>query len=269
METERQVQPVLTVTELAIRRGNRSLLEGVSFSVAQGEIFSIIGASGCGKSSLLRILLGLDLPASGTVRLCGVDPAKLLRQGGVAVPHSYGVLFQEGALWTSMSLLENVSLPIRNYHREFSDEEITDLAIFKLALVGLGGFENFYPNQISGGMARRAAIARAIALDPPVLFLDEPSAGLDPVTARQLDELILQLRSCHGTAVVLITHDLSSIRRISDRAAFLDQESRSLLEIAPPAEMAERSPHRPVRDFFGDRLGNWPKKKAILQRVTP
>ncbi|MDR0679200.1 MAG: ATP-binding cassette domain-containing protein [Puniceicoccales bacterium] len=267
METGQQIQPVLAVMELAIQRGSRLLLQGVSFSVAPGEIFSIIGASGCGKSSLLRILLGLDLPAAGTVRLCGANPAELLMRGGAAVPHSYGVLFQEGALWTSLTLLENVSLPIRNY-LELNDEETTELAAFKLALVGLGGFEHFYPSQISGGMARRAAIARAIALDPPLLFFDEPSTGLDPVASRQLDELILQIRACYRTAIVLITHDLNSIRRISDRTAFLDRESHSLLQIAPPAEMSKKSPHRAVRDFFwGSGLEG--KRRTATRSIAP
>ncbi|MDR2663922.1 MAG: ATP-binding cassette domain-containing protein [Puniceicoccales bacterium] len=252
MEQERQSDPLLAVEGVAVQRGGRPLLEGLNFLVGRGEVFSFVGMSGCGKSTLLRILLGMDRPAAGTVRLCGEDPAELLRKGGIAVPRTYGVLFQEGALWTSMTLLENVSLPIRSY-AGLCEEDAADLAAFKLALVGLAGFENFYPNQISGGMARRAAIARAMALDPPLLFFDEPSTGLDPVTSRQLDELILQLRTCYGTAVVLVTHDLNSIRRVSDRVAFLDEESHSLLQIAPPEEIANQSPHRVVRDFFSVR----------------
>ena len=245
----RQPLPAVAVENLSVGHGGDVLLHGVSFSLAAGEILSIVGRSGCGKSSLMRILVGLDLPMAGSVRICGSNPVELLSIGGVGASKKYGVMFQDGALWTSMTLLENVSLPLLN-HSGFSGSDICDLAAFKLALVGLSGFEDSYPYEISGGMAKRAAIARAMVLDPAILFLDEPSAGLDTHTSRQLDELILQIRSCYGTAIAMISHELRSIARISDRVAFLDVGTKSMLQIADTEEMMTTSPHGAIREFF-------------------
>jgi phospholipid/cholesterol/gamma-HCH transport system ATP-binding protein len=261
--------PAVSVEDMTVGHGGDVLLSGMTFSVSAGEIVSIVGRSGCGKSSLMRILVGLELPMAGAVRICGKDPAKLLMAGGVEAPSSYGVLFQDGALWTSMTLLENVSLPLLNYSG-LHGNDIHDLASFKLALVGLSGFEDSYPHEISGGMAKRAAIARAMALDPTILFLDEPSAGLDPHTSRQLDELILQIRTCYGTAIVLVSHELHSIVRISDRVAFLDVETRSMLKIAAVEEMAADSQHGAIGEFFaGVRTGFGESPKACRRGSRP
>ncbi|MDR1435696.1 MAG: ATP-binding cassette domain-containing protein [Puniceicoccales bacterium] len=251
----------ISVDGVSVGHGGLPLLSGVTFSVAAGEILAIVGKSGCGKSTLLRVLVGLDRPMAGAVRVCGMNPAEMLRMGGAMAAKTYGVLFQDCALWTSMTLLENVLLPLRNYSRN-GEEEIRNLAKFKLALVGLEGFENAYPHEISGGMAKRAAIARAMALDPPILIFDEPSAGLDPCTAKQIDKLILQIRSICGTAIVLISHELGSIGRLSDRVAFMDVETKSMRPIAKLEEMmVTAAADSALRDFFGDR----PTRQAALE----
>ncbi|MDR2668065.1 MAG: ATP-binding cassette domain-containing protein [Puniceicoccales bacterium] len=241
--------PAVFAENLSVGHGGDVLINGLTLSVGAGEILAIVGRSGCGKSSLMRIFIGLERPMAGAVHLCGMDPAELLLAGGVRAPSTYGVMFQDGALWTSMTLLENVSLPLLNYSGLRGDD-IRDLAAFKLALVGLAGSEDAYPHEISGGMAKRAAIARAMALDPAILFLDEPSAGLDPHTSRQLDELILQIRACYGTAIVFVSHELRSIAHIADRVAFLDMETKSMLQVATLEEIVTDSPHEAVREFF-------------------
>ncbi|MDR3316837.1 MAG: ATP-binding cassette domain-containing protein [Puniceicoccales bacterium] len=254
MESSQQLQKkspaAIEVRDLTLRHGERVLIRSLDFSVGQGEIFAVIGASGCGKSTLLNYLAGLQLPASGegSIRLLGKDMEELIAAPAER-PRTCGVLFQTGALWTSMTLLENLSLPL-SLHGNFSPKEVEEMAAFTLALVGLRGYEHHRPHEISGGMAKRAGIARAMVLDPPILFLDEPSAGLDPVTSKNLDELILGIRRFQGTTIVLVTHELRSIFRVADRAAYLDRESNSLLEIGPPDALARHSLHPNVREFF-------------------
>jgi phospholipid/cholesterol/gamma-HCH transport system ATP-binding protein len=252
----------IEVEGLTLRHGERVLMSQISFSVEPGEIFAIIGGSGCGKSTLLSYLNGLRTPSPGEghLQFFGEDADELFSASDGRRPRTCGVLFQGGALWTSMTLLENVSLPLQR-HTFFSSEEITDLAAFKLALVGLQGFEDHYPHEISGGMAKRAGIARALSLDPKILFLDEPSAGLDPVTSRHLDELILSIRQSQGTVVVLVTHELSSIFTVADRVAFLDKETQSLLQIGTPMGLAQSSPHSAVREFFAAGAISRPQAK--------
>ncbi|MDR2341009.1 MAG: ATP-binding cassette domain-containing protein [Puniceicoccales bacterium] len=240
---------MLEIKELTLRHGSRALIEGINLSVATGEIFAIIGASGCGKSTLLRHLMGLELAPVGTITLNGCDindPDELKRE---CARKQFGVLFQNGALWTTMNILENVALPLEN-SLDFTAEERRDIAALKLSMVGLGGFESFFPHELSGGMIKRAGIARAMVRNPAILLFDEPSAGLDPTTSQKLDELILRIRKNRGVTFILVTHELASIFAIVDRAAFLDSDSRSVLDVGNPDELARKSPHIKVRRFF-------------------
>ncbi|HVX93818.1 MAG TPA: ATP-binding cassette domain-containing protein [Polyangia bacterium] len=235
--------------------GARVLLRDVSFRVTRGQIFVIMGGSGSGKSTLLRALLGLHPPMAGEIRYGGeaLDRAPPGRRDGIL--RRFGVLYQSGALFSSMTLAENVAVPLK-MHTRLSAGEIAAVARLKLALVGLRGSENLLPAELSGGMQKRAGIARAMALDPEILFLDEPSAGLDPMTGRRLDELILALRNSLGTTVVLVTHELDSIFRLADDGIFLDGERERVIGAGSPRELLAHSREQKVLDFLtrgGDR----------------
>jgi phospholipid/cholesterol/gamma-HCH transport system ATP-binding protein len=229
--------------------GSFVLMRDLNFTVNRGDIFVIMGGSGCGKSTLLRHLIGLKQPATGEIfygdmNFTRADPAErelLLRR--------FGILYQSGALWSSMTLAENVGLPLGEF-TDLSPAQIREVAVLKLALVGLKGFEDFYPSQISGGMQKRAGLARAMALDPEVLFFDEPSAGLDPVSSRLLDDLILELRANLGTTVVVVSHELASIFTIANNSVFLDAESRTQIATGDPHEMLAHSTDPRVRNFL-------------------
>jgi phospholipid/cholesterol/gamma-HCH transport system ATP-binding protein len=239
----------VTVRGLTVGYGDRIVLHDVSFAIARGCIFVIMGGSGSGKSTLLRCLLGLHTPVAGeihygAVRLDEADPARreaLLRR--------FGVLYQGGALFTSMTLAQNVALPLE-MHTRLGAAEIAALARLKLALVGLRGFEDLLPVELSGGMQKRGGLARAIALDPEILFLDEPSAGLDPITARRLDDLILGLRNGLGTTIVLVTHELDSIFKLADDGIFLDEDSGRIIGTGSPRELLARSGQPKIVDFL-------------------
>jgi phospholipid/cholesterol/gamma-HCH transport system ATP-binding protein len=246
----------LIVQGLTTGYGRRIVLRDLSFAIERGRIFVIMGGSGSGKSTLLRCLLGLQEPLGGEIRygadlLTRTDPAardRILRR--------VGVLYQSGALFSSMTLAENVAVPLEMGGTGLDADEIASIARLKLALVGLAGFESLRPVELSGGMQKRAGIARAMALDPEILFLDEPSAGLDPVTARRLDDLILALRKNLGTTVVAVTHDLDSIFRMADEGIFLDGETGRALGIGPPRELLAHSQEPKIVDFLtrgGDR----------------
>src|SRR5258706_6124114 len=200
----------IEIRDVTIAYDDFIVMRGLNSKIKKGEIFVVMGGSGSGKSTLLRVMVGLKEPAQGDVFYDGVPFWKSNQEERRKLLRSFGVMFQGGALWSSMTLAENVGLPLGEF-TELSAAEIDDIARFKLALVGLKGFEDFYPAEISGGMTKRAGLARALALDPDILFFDEPSSGLDPVTARMLDELILQLRDSLGTTFVVISHDLASI----------------------------------------------------------
>jgi phospholipid/cholesterol/gamma-HCH transport system ATP-binding protein len=236
-------ESLIEVRGVAIGWGERVLLENLDFEIAEGEIFVILGGSGCGKSTLLRHLIGLERPRSGAIRVRGVgDPADAR-----GMPRS-GVMFQSGALFGSLTLLENVSLPLSTW-TALPRDAVSAVARSKLALVGLAGFENHLPAAISGGMKKRAAIARALALEPPLLFLDEPSAGLDPITAVELDELLLSLARGLGATLVVVTHELASIFKIAGRCIMLDGASRGIIARGRPQDLRESSDPR-VRGFF-------------------
>ena len=223
----------ITVRHLTMAYGDFVLMRDLTFTVDRGDIFIIMGGSGCGKSTLMSILVGLKAPAQGQVFYGGVDfwggdpPTRdrILRRAGV--------MYQSGALWSSMTLAENIALPLETY-TDLSPARIREVVKLKLALVGMAGFEEYYPSEISGGMQKRAGIARAMALDPEILFFDEPSAGLDPVSARRLDDLILELRDSLGTTMVVVTHELSSIFAIGNNSVFLDVSKRTMTATGNP-----------------------------------
>ena len=229
--------------------GSFVIQRDLHFSIQAGEIFIIMGGSGCGKSTLLRHLIGLLRPATGDVFYDGeslwaaapADRERMLRR--------FGVLYQSGALWSSMTLAENVALPLEEY-TALSPHQIRDVVSLKLALVGLAGFEDFYPSELSGGMRKRAGLARAMALDPDILFFDEPSAGLDPLSSRRMDDLILELRDSLGATVVVVSHELASIFTIGDNGVFLDAETRTMLAVGNPKTLRDTSPEPKVRAFL-------------------
>src|SRR5574342_370385 len=220
----------ITVSNLTMAYGDFVIQRDLNFAVRRGEVFIIMGGSGCGKSTLLRHLVGLMEPARGDVRYDGENFWKAEPERRELLLRRFGVLYQGGALWSSMTLAENVALPLQEF-TALGPAEIQEVASLKLALVGLAGFEEFYPAEISGGMQKRAGLARAMALDPDILFFDEPSAGLDPLSAKLLDDLILQLRDSLGATVVVVTHELPSIFTIGDDSGFLDAETRRMLAV--------------------------------------
>jgi len=241
--------PQIAVRHLTMAYGGFVVMSDLTFDIARGEIFVIMGGSGSGKSTLLRHLIGLQEPASGKVYYNGVDFTQAEAELRHGILRKFGVMFQGGALWSSLTLAENVAFPLEEF-TELPAEVIRETVELKLALVGLRGFEDFYPAEISGGMCKRASLARAMALDPEILFFDEPSAGLDPISARRLDELILELRDSLGTTVVVVTHELASIFAIADRAIFLDVATRSLGGLGDPRTLRSQSENENLRLFL-------------------
>jgi phospholipid/cholesterol/gamma-HCH transport system ATP-binding protein len=241
--------PAIGVEGLECRYGDVVVLSGLTFAVQTGELFFVIGGSGCGKTTLLRHLVGLMTPARGVVRYFGED----FTAAGVTARRdllkTFGVLYQSGALWSSMSLRENVALPLEQY-TTLSRRERGEIVALKLAQVGLAGFEDYFPAELSGGMRKRAGLARALALDPRIVFFDEPSAGLDPVTSRKLDELILQIRETFGTTMVIVSHELASIYALADRVVMLDREAQGIIAEGRPRELAAASDDPRVREFL-------------------
>lgn len=244
-----QKVPRITVDKLTMQFGSYLVQRDISFDIARGSIFVIMGDSGCGKSTLMRHMIGLIQPAAGTVLYDGEDFWAADEDRRAAISHRFGILFQSGALWSSMTLAENVALPLGQYTR-LSPREIDEIVSLKLALVGLRGFEEYYPSEISGGMRKRAGLARAMALDPDILFFDEPSAGLDPLSSRRLDELILELRDSLGATVVMVTHELASIFAIADDSVFLDAEQRTAIARGDPRLLMRDCPSAKVREFL-------------------
>ncbi|HEX8271324.1 MAG TPA: ATP-binding cassette domain-containing protein [Longimicrobiaceae bacterium] len=239
----------IEVRDLTMAYGGRVVMRDLSFQVRRGEIFVIMGGSGGGKSTLLKHLIGLKKPAGGAILFDGADFGQADEAGRRGMLRRMGVLYQNGALWSGLTLAENVALPMEEY-TELPPEAIAEVVSLKLALVGLRGFESYYPVEISGGMRKRAALARAVALDPEVVFFDEPSSGLDPITASRLDDLILQLRDSFGTTIVVVSHDLDSIFKIADRAVFLDIEKKTMTALGNPADLRENPPSEEVHRFL-------------------
>jgi len=231
--------------------GDSVVLRDLNFSVKEGEIFIIMGGSGSGKSTLLRHLIGLQEPAGGTIRYQGTSSGlwEMAAPERERLLRRFGVLYQGGALWSSMTLHENVALPMEEY-AVAGAEEISALSSLKLALVGLAGFEGHYPAEVSGGMVKRAGLARAMALDPDILFFDEPSAGLDPITSRRLDDLILDLRDNLGATIVVVTHELASIFAIGDNSVLLDGQTKTAIASGSPKQLLIESKDPRVLAFL-------------------
>jgi phospholipid/cholesterol/gamma-HCH transport system ATP-binding protein len=242
-------EAAITVSDMTLAYGERVILKDLSFEIRRESVFVLMGGSGCGKSTVLRALIGLIEPAKGEVLYGKTSFTQASGPEREAILRKIGVLYQSGALWSSMTLAENIALPLGEY-TDLRPNEIREVAQMKLALVGLRGFEDYHPSEISGGMQKRAGLARAMALDPEVLFLDEPSAGLDPVSSRMLDDLILELRDSLGQTVVVVTHELASIFTIADDSLFLDAETRTAIAKGPPKELLEHSEDPKVHRFL-------------------
>jgi len=239
----------IEIRDLTMAYGSFVVMRDISARIKRGEIFIIMGGSGCGKSTLLRHMIGLKRPAKGDIYYDGAPFWQSDEDARTTKLRTFGVLFQGGALWSSMTLAENIGLVLGEY-TDFPATEIREIARLKLALVGLKGFEDYYPAEISGGMCKRAGLARALALDPDVLFFDEPSAGLDPISSRNLDELILQLRDSLGATFVVVTHELASIFTIGDNSVFLDPNTRTMRAQGNPREMLKNSTDPEVQRFL-------------------
>jgi phospholipid/cholesterol/gamma-HCH transport system ATP-binding protein len=248
--------PKIRVDNLTMAYGDFVIQRDLTFEIGTGDIFIIMGGSGCGKSTLLRHLVGLKAPASGRVFYGDTSFWETSPSEQEGIMRTFGILYQSGALWSSLTLAENVALPLKEFSG-FGDAHIRELVALKLSLVGLAGFEDFYPSEISGGMQKRAGLARAMALDPEILFFDEPSAGLDPVSARRLDDLIIELRDSLGATVVVVTHELASIFAIGNNSVFLDPEARTMIAQGDPNTLLAECDNPTVRNFLtrGENTG--------------
>jgi len=239
----------IEVNNLTMAYDDFVIQQGLNFKIHKGDIFIVMGGNGCGKSTLLRHLLGLKVPATGDIYYQGINLWKITEAERKVIMRSNGVMYQSGALWSSLTLAENIALPLKEY-TDLSDHEINGLAYLKLALVGLVGFEEYYPAEISGGMKKRAGLARALALDPEILFFDEPSAGLDPLSAKLLDDLILRIQESLGTTIVVVTHDLPSLFAIGTDGIFLDTISKTMIAQGAPNELLKHCSQPVVQQFL-------------------
>lgn len=259
--------PKIELRGVELAYGSYVVMRDINARIPAGEVFVIMGGSGCGKSTLMRAMIGQLAPAQGEILYDGRNP---FVDGTFATsePRNFGVMFQGGALWSSMTLAENIALPLEQYTR-LSPTEVRQVARMKLALVGLKGFEDHFPAEISGGMRKRASLARAIALDPDILFFDEPSAGLDPISSRRLDELMLRLRDTLGTTIVVVTHELDSIFTIADTAIFLDAASRTVKAVGHPRELRDHSPEPAVRAFLTRGQAETTERSSTVETSLP
>jgi len=253
-------EPFIEVRDLTIGYGNRAVQKDLTFDIHRNDIFFIIGGSGCGKTTLLKSMIGLLEPKKGEVLYSGLsdrDKVNFYRsdeQTQAQLLNNWGITFQTGALFSSMTLAENVALPLQLY-TDLSEKQMAEAVAYKLALVGLAGFEDFYPSEISGGMHKRAGLARAIALDPQVLFFDEPSAGLDPISSLRLDQLIVQVCQALGSTVIIVSHELPSILSIGTNSVFLDAQTNTMLDSGDPKKLLEHSQEDKVRQFLNRTEG--------------
>lgn len=241
--------PFISVRDLSIGYGNRIVQQGLEFDVNKNDIFFIIGGSGCGKTTLLKHMIGLIAPSKGAVLYNGVNFYQADDDTRLELLKNWGITYQSGALFSSMTLAENVALPMQLY-TDLSAKQMAEAVAYKLALVGLAGFEDFYPSELSGGMHKRAGLARAIALDPQLLFFDEPSAGLDPISSLRLDQLIVQICQALNSTVIIVSHELPSILSIGTHCVFLDAHSKTMLDSGDPKYLLHHSPQEQVRQFL-------------------
>ena len=244
-----QRETVIEAINLTLGYEDFILLKDINFSIKKGEIFAILGGSGCGKSTILKHLTGLYQPLKGDIRINGSSIVHSNQKEKNRLMREFGILYQSGALFSSMNLLENVSMPLQEF-TDLPPNIISAMAQVKLSLVGLEGFESFAPSEISGGMKKRAGLARAMSLDPQILFFDEPSAGLDPISSADLDKLILELRDATGTTMVIVTHELDSIFSVADRVIILDKESKGIIAEGDPRYLKEHSKNEWVKKFL-------------------
>ena len=244
----------ITVTDLTMAYGDFVVQRDLTFTVNRGDIFIIMGGSGCGKSTLLRHMVGLISPAKGKVYYEDISFWDIEVEERNRLMSRMGILYQSGALWSSMTLAENIALPLKSY-TDLNDSDINEIVALKLALVGLSGFDDYYPSEISGGMRKRAGLARAIAMDPEFLFFDEPSAGLDPISAHLLDDLILELRESLGSTVVVVTHELASIFAIGNNSVFLDPDTKTMEAVGNPIDLKDHADNPKVRTFLKRGVG--------------
>lgn len=240
---------LIEAKNLSVGYGSKILLKKADFEVKKGDIFIIMGGSGCGKSSLLKVLTGLMPPLEGTFSIFGHDFLKSDDDEKLLLKRKTGILYQSGALFSSMTLFENVALPLNQY-TDYNDSTIKELVHLKLALVGLAGFEDYYPSEISGGMKKRAGLARALALDPEIVYFDEPSAGLDPVSSQRLDELMLEINQNLNTTLVVVTHELQSIFNIGNNSIYLDAETKTITGFGHPKELLKNPPNERIAAFL-------------------
>jgi len=256
MNTQNNKKTLIEIKDLTVAYGATVIQEKLNFSIQAQDIFVIMGGSGCGKSSLLRVLMGLLAPTKGAVYYDGVNFWQQDVEKQKTLLNNIGVMFQSGALWTSRTLAENIAIPLEHY-TNLTAKQIRDVARYKLAQVGLSGFEDYYPSEISGGMKKRAGIARAMALDPQYVFFDEPSAGLDPISSEQLDELILQLRDSLGMTMLIVSHELASIFSIANNSILLDAKMKTSIAKGNPHDLLQ-SGDEEVQRFLsrGDRGHN-------------
>jgi phospholipid/cholesterol/gamma-HCH transport system ATP-binding protein len=258
-------EPIITVKNLSASFGDNIVFENVNFQVNKGEILVVVGESGCGKSTLLKIMIGLQKPSAGSVIFQGMDIVSAREDQLHNYHQNIGVLFQSSALFGSMRLKENIALPLEEYTNLDSDT-INMIIKMKLGMVNLAGYENHYPSELSGGMKKRAGIARAMALDPIVLFFDELSAGLDPVTAVELDDLIIKTNEALGTTMVIVTHELESICKIAHRVVMLDKTARGIIAEGKPQALKEKSTDPRVRSFFLRQLPDERQRSSVYGR---
>ena len=242
-------QPVIEVKDLDLEYDDHSVMKNLNFSVNKGDIFIVMGVSGSGKSTLLKSMIGLKSPSRGKVLFYGKSFWDEDEKGQQDIMRRFGVLYQSGALWSSLTVGENVALPLQMYTK-LSKQQIQEIVALKLSLVGLEGDEDFFPSGISGGMCKRVSLARAMALDPDIIFFDEPSSGLDPINARILDDLILELRDGLGATIVVITHELASIFAIGNNSVFLDEASKTIIATGDPKALLANSKDPRVIQFL-------------------
>lgn len=241
--------PIICVENLTIGYDDKVIMQNLNFEIPKGDIFIIMGGSGCGKSTLLRTLTGLIPPQSGKIFIQGIEMNTASADKKLEIMKHTGILYQSGALFSSMTLGENVALPLQQY-TSYSQHRIQQIVSFKLALVGLSGYEDYYPSEISGGMRKRAGLARALALDPEIVYFDEPSAGLDPVSSKNLDDLIVEINKTLGTTIIVVTHELPSLFAIGKNSIFLDKTIQTISANGNPRELLKNPPNAQVYEFL-------------------